>query len=298
MTQTDSENATFNQIMSDSVILGLLPKYNYRFTIVELTETAKEAIFLHSLGSEMSVFLSKTMMGALFLAEMTKNQQRVSIQWKDETKKSALAYSDRYGRMKAVGYADTHEDGDIRNEFILGQGIMKVIRWELDGEFYQSYTNLIEDTFEFNFQKYLTESEQVRAIVGMEVNPFLFPGNAFFAKGLFLEALPDATEDDFISLTKLIQPLLKKELFWLQSPKDIHSQLQSILQSPLEILSEESPSFTCDCSKPKVSDIIASLGRVEAQSILDEMNQIEITCEFCKTAYQFDASDMDKLFPE
>lgn len=298
MTQTDSENTTFNQIMSDSVILGISKKHNYRFTIVDLTETAKEAVFLHSLGGEMSVFLSKTMMGALFLAEMTKNQQRVSIQWKDENNKSALAYSDRYGKMKSVGYSDTHADGDIRNEFILGQGIMKVIRWEMDGEFYQSYTNLIEDTFEFNFQKYLTESEQIKAIVGMEVNPFLFPGDDFWVKGLMFEALPEATEEDFHFLTNHIQPLLKKELFWLQDIEAIHAQLEREIQSELIKLNTETPVFQCDCSKPKVSDIIASLGKVEAQSILDEVGKIEITCEFCKTAYQFNEMDMIKLFPE
>lgn len=138
------------------------------------------------------------MMGALFLAEMTKNQQKVSIQWKDESNKQALAYSDRYGKMKSVAYSAGHEDGDIRNEFILGQGIMKVIRWDYESDTYQSYTNLIEDTFEANFIKYLTESEQIKAIVGMDVIPFDFPGNDFSAKGIFFEALPDATEESFV----------------------------------------------------------------------------------------------------
>ncbi|MDF3821570.1 Hsp33 family molecular chaperone HslO [Leptospira sp. 96542] len=284
--------------MSDKVILGISDTHHYRFSIASIAETAKETIFLHSLSQEMSVFMAKTMLGALFLAEMTKNKQRVSIQWKDETNKSALAYSDRYGKMKAVGYASPHEKGDIRNDFILGQGIMKVIRWEVDGDFYQSYTNLVEDTFEFNFLKYLTESEQIKAIVGMDVTPFDFPGDDFTTKGFIFEALPDATYEDYLYLSKQIQPLIQKEKFWELDIEDMFNELENAIGSKLTILNNESPEFLCDCSRHKVADIIASLGKTEANSILDEVGQIEITCEFCKTGYQFLPDEVEKFFPE
>ncbi|XDD46532.1 Hsp33 family molecular chaperone HslO [Leptospira sp. WS39.C2] len=284
--------------MSDQVILGISNTHHYRFTIVNLTETAKEPMFLHSLNKEMSVFLSKTMMGALFLAEMTKNQQKVSIQWKDESNKQALAYSDRYGKMKSVAYTSSHEEGDIRNEFILGQGIMKVIRWDYESDTYQSYTNLIEDTFEANFIKYLTESEQIRAIVGMDVVPFDFPGNDFAAKGVFFEALPDATEESFVFLRNKINSLTTKEAFWNLNIDEMLKSIEAEIDSPLEVLSKETPEFLCDCSRHKVADIIASLGEKEANSIIDEMGKIEITCEFCRTAYQFDSFDVEKFFKQ
>lgn len=284
--------------MSDQVILGISNTHHYRFTIVNLTETAKEPMFLHSLNKEMSVFLSKTMMGALFLAEMTKNQQKVSIQWKDESNKQALAYSDRYGKMKSVAYSASHEDGDIRNEFILGQGIMKVIRWDYESDTYQSYTNLIEDTFEANFIKYLTESEQIKAMVGMEVVPFDFPGNDFSAKGIFFEALPDATNESFVFFQTKLNSLIVKESFWTLTIEKMLETLELEIGSPLEVLSKEIPEFLCDCSRHKVADIIASLGEQEANSIIDEMGKIEITCEFCRTAYQFDSFDVEKFFKQ
>ncbi|TGN20342.1 Hsp33 family molecular chaperone HslO [Leptospira idonii] len=282
--------------MTDTVILGILPEYHFRFSIVDLTETAKEVALLHELNSDMSVFLSKTMMGALFLAEMTKNQQRVSIQWKDETNKSALAYSDRYGKMKAVGYGAELEKGDIRNEFILGQGIMKVIRWEVESDFYQSYTNLVEDTFEFNFLKYLTESEQVRAIVGMDVNPLFQTDSEFKAKAIMFQALPEAAESDYKYLSEKINPVIAKESFWDLSIEEMKSELTIAIASELVVLSTEEPEFLCDCSRFKVSEIILSLGRIEADSIVDEVGQVEITCEFCKKAYQFNKEEVEHLF--
>ncbi|MDZ4725120.1 MAG: Hsp33 family molecular chaperone HslO [Leptospira sp.] len=284
--------------MTDQVILGIVPQNHFRFSIAELTNTANDITTLHNLNREMSVFLSKTMLGALFLAEMTKNQQRVSIQWKDETNKSALAYSDRYGRIKAVAYGDMLEEGDIRNEFILGQGIMKVIRWQYDSDFYQSFTNLIEDTFEFNFLKYLGESEQVRSIVGMDVeNKTLQPINNR-VKGVMFEALPEATDEDFDFIKSKIEPLFQKELFWNQSLEEMKTELSIALASELIVLSTEEPAFICDCSRFKVSEIILSLGRIEADSIVDEFGQVEITCEFCKKAYQFNQEDVATLFQD
>ncbi len=286
----------FNQIMTDQVILGIVPNNHFRFSLADLTNTAREIIHLHELNREMAVFLSKTMLGALFLAEMTKNQQRVSIQWKDETNKSALAYSDRYGRMKAVAYGDKLEEGDIRNEFILGQGIMKVIRWQYDSDFYQSYTNLVEDTFEFNFLKYLTESEQVKSIVGMDVESTDRNPDHFRVKGVMFEALPEATEEDFKYLKNRIDPVILKENFWILSLEEMRSELMIALESDLLILSTEEPAFICDCSRFKVSEIILSLGKIEANSIVEEVGQVEITCEFCKKAYQFNLEDVETLF--
>jgi molecular chaperone Hsp33 len=284
--------------MADQVILGIHPQNHFRFSIAEISNTASEISKLHQLNQEMSVFLSKTMLGALFLAEMTKNQQRVSIQWKDDNDKSALAYSDRYGRMKAVAYGDRLEEGDIRNEFILGQGIMKVIRWQYDSDFYQSYTNLIEDTFETNFLKYLGESEQVKSIVGMDVETQKDVVSSLRVKGVMFEALPEATEEDIVFIKKNIEPLLKKESFWNLSAEEMRSELMIALSSELLVLSTEEPAFICDCSRFKVSEIILSLGRIEADSILDELGQIEITCEFCKTAYQYNQEDVQVLFKD
>ncbi len=282
--------------MTDQVILGIVPNHHFRFSIADLTNTARDIIHLHELNREMAVFLSKTMLGALFLAEMTKNQQRVSIQWKDENNKSALAYSDRYGRMKAVAYGDRLEEGDIRNEFILGQGIMKVIRWQYDSDFYQSYTNLVEDTFEFNFLKYLTESEQVKSIVGMDVESNDRNPDHFRVKGIMFEALPEATQEDYLFLKNRIEPIIQKENFWKLTLEEMRSEFMISLASELVVLAIEEPSFICDCSRFKVSEIILSLGKIEASSIIDEVGQVEITCEFCKKSYQFNSEDISTLF--
>jgi molecular chaperone Hsp33 len=42
--------------------------------------------------------------------------------------------------------------------------------------------------------------------------------------------------------------------------------------------------------------MLRSLGRGEADSILAERGNIEITCDFCNARYAFDAVDVGQLF--
>ena len=56
------------------------------------------------------------------------------------------------------------------------------------------------------------------------------------------------------------------------------------------------PRFSCSCSRAKVSAMIVGLGAPEAQSIIAERGQIEVSCEFCGVQYRFDAIDAAQLF--
>ena len=56
------------------------------------------------------------------------------------------------------------------------------------------------------------------------------------------------------------------------------------------------PRFACSCSRERVGKMIVGLGRAEAESILSERVDIEVTCEFCGMQYRFDAVDAAQLF--
>lgn len=56
------------------------------------------------------------------------------------------------------------------------------------------------------------------------------------------------------------------------------------------------PRFACSCSRERVGRMIVGLGRAEAESILSERADIEVTCEFCSMQYRFDAVDAAQLF--
>jgi molecular chaperone Hsp33 len=56
------------------------------------------------------------------------------------------------------------------------------------------------------------------------------------------------------------------------------------------------PGFACRCSRERVGQMLAGLGREEADSILAERGDVEIGCDFCGRQYHFDPVDVGELF--
>jgi molecular chaperone Hsp33 len=49
--------------------------------------------------------------------------------------------------------------------------------------------------------------------------------------------------------------------------------------------------FRCSCNKTKVGNMLRLLGAIEIESILAELDKIEVNCDFCNKRYTFDAID-------
>lgn len=64
------------------------------------------------------------------------------------------------------------------------------------------------------------------------------------------------------------------------------------------LVGETAPRFVCSCSRERVGRMIVSLGREEAESILSERNDIEVSCEFCGVQHRFDPVDAAQLFTD
>ena len=56
--------------------------------------------------------------------------------------------------------------------------------------------------------------------------------------------------------------------------------------------------FQCTCSRERVSGILRSLGEREVRELLAERGSVEVRCEFCNRAWQYDAVDVESLFVE
>lgn len=53
--------------------------------------------------------------------------------------------------------------------------------------------------------------------------------------------------------------------------------------------------FSCRCSRERVISMLRSLGADELRSILAERGNVEVRCDFCNRAYQFDAVDVEHM---
>lgn len=78
---------------------------------------------------------------------------------------------------------------------------------------------------------------------------------------------------------------LLRRLFW-----------EDLQDRGLRVFEPLTPSFHCSCSRPKVANMLQSLGQDEIESIIEERGNVEIHCDFCGQRYEFDPVDCAQLF--
>ncbi|MBN9404551.1 MAG: Hsp33 family molecular chaperone HslO [Burkholderiales bacterium] len=155
-------------------------------------------------------------------------------------------------------------------------------------------------------EQYMRQSEQLDTTLVLAADDTR-------AAGLLLQRLPvqgqhnlgqsqvareEGEQDDaFERLSLLARSLKREELLQL----DADTILRRLFwQEPLQRFEPRQgasgPRFACSCSRERVGAMLKGLGRDEAESILREQGQVEVSCDFCGQQERFDAVDVGRLF--
>ena len=158
-------------------------------------------------------------------------------------------------------------------------------------------------------EHYMLQSEQLDTTLVLAANDQV-------AAGLLIQRLPmqgsgnlagsmvSQENEDEIGLNEhynriaiLASSLKRDELLTLDVDTILHRlfwEEQITRFEPLQ--GDTAPRFACSCSRERVGKMIVGVGREEAESILAERADIEVTCEFCGVQYRFDPVDAAQLF--
>ena len=158
-------------------------------------------------------------------------------------------------------------------------------------------------------QHYMLQSEQLdttlvlaaddKVAAGLLIQRLPLQGSGNLAGGQHAKLDEDeiGLNEDYNRIAMLASSLKREELLTL----DVDTILRRLFWEesltrfePLD--AERGPRFSCNCGRAKVGAMIVSLGAEEAESILAEQGQIEVSCEFCGVQYRFDAIDAAQLF--
>jgi molecular chaperone Hsp33 len=81
-----------------------------------------------------------------------------------------------------------------------------------------------------------------------------------------------------------------------KSPEQV---LEQIFQGiPFDFLLQHDLSFECGCSKERVERALITLGRDEIATILENLGQADVRCEFCLQSYHLSGRDLRGLLDE
>jgi len=117
------------------------------------------------------------------------------------------------------------------------------------------------------------------------------------ACGMILQALPFTTSRQIDDLMDKISNMnIEQSKIFAGSIDESLKLMENMLETKADVLETGIPEFYCGCSLDKIKGVIASIGKEEAFSILEERGSIEMICEFCMEKYTLDAEEVKLLF--
>lgn len=176
----------------------------------------------------------------------------------------------------------------------IGVGILSVIKDLGLKDPYVGQVELISGEIAEDLTYYFATSEQVPSAVALGV--LMNKDNTVrCAGGFIIQVLPGADGDILDKLEERLKdlPSFTTMLDEGKTPEDI---LNIILgDMDLKIMEKLPTQFKCNCDKKRVEKVIISLGKQELDNIIADNEPIEVKCQFCNKAYEFDTEELKIL---
>lgn len=270
----------------------------FAITSKELTEQARQ---YHNTSPVMSAALGRLLSAGAMMGVMMKGEDDLlTLQiMSDGPAKGLVVTADAVGNVK--GYAQVPDVelpanamGKLDVGGAVGPGILRVIKDMGLKEPYVGTTQLQTGEIAEDLTYYFASSEQVPSSVGLGV---LVDTDCSIrqAGGFILQLMPQA-EDEVIEK-------LEQNISGLSSVTDMlergfapEQMLEELLAGmDMEIVERIPAHYTCNCSKERIARALASIPKKDLQSIVDDQEPIEVKCQFCNTAYQFEVDELKEF---
>lgn len=290
----------------DKLIHGLAADATVRVMAAITTETVREAVRRHQTSPTASVALGRVLTGTLLLGSSLKEFDRLTVKVEAEGEIEGII-AETLSEGKVRGYvknpiADLPQksDGSFDVAGVVGKGMFYVIRESgfeigLHREPYIGSVPIESGEIAEDFADYLMKSEQLPSAVLLSV--LLQPEEPYVrcAGGVMIQILPTANPNIAVMIedTILHAPRLTDEIKNGATAEDLLKMTLGIID--YEILGEKEVRFECNCSFDRAVQLIASLGKTEVESMLEEDNGATMTCGFCNETYRLNEDDLRKM---
>jgi molecular chaperone Hsp33 len=286
--------------MTDHIIRAVSTAGGIRVLVCSASALAREVCALQAASATASIALGRGLAGGALMGGLLKPGQRVALKFEGNGPLQKLiieADSDGAVRGSAGNPAAEAEplNGRWNVPGLLGRaGFLTVSRDLGLGRapylgMVQLHTSEIGDDLAF----YLTDSEQVPSAVGLGAS-LDESGRITACGGFLVQTLPkvDNTEIDTILANIAVLPPLST-LLQEGGPALIMERLFALV--PYTLLETRDIFFRCGCGREKVERALLSFAPVELRDMAVREKGTEVTCEFCRKIYRFDADELDRL---
>ncbi len=290
--------------MSDGDLLQrfLFERYPVRGHIVHLDASWRAATEHHDYPAAVGGALGEALAATALLAGSMKFEGQLSLQLQGPGPVHLLlAQCTHRHAIRGVARHQGEPSADAGLPALFGDGRLAVtIEQERRRDRYQGVVPLDQPRLSDCLERYFERSEQVPTRM-------VLAASGERAAGLLLQRIavghgsaedPDPravaeADDAWRRIGMLAATLQPAELLTLPSQQLLQ---RLFAEDDLRLFDGEPVWFQCSCSRERVEAILRSLGRAEADDILQEQGAVEVRCEFCNRGYRFDAVDVAAVF--
>ena len=297
------------------VLIAMDKSGSFRVHLTITTDMCREAAHIHNTTPVATAGLGRVLTGTALMSTMLgEPDNKLTVQFKgDGPARQILACANGNGDIK--GYiADPNVDLPLKNGKLdvggsLGIGELTVIRDMGLGEPYSGTIALVSGEIAEDLAAYYFISEQMNTSValGVKVGEDL---DVLVAAGMFVQMLPGAEEGAVDALEKLLgemEPItmVAEKALLRSAGKTEEGVLEEMLAGIFESLPEEyalhivgsrDVRWRCDCSRERMKNALATIGRDDLREIIDEDGRAELCCNFCDTKYEFGREELEEIY--
>ncbi len=288
--------------MKDYIVRATAAGGQIRAFAATTRNLVEEARSRHNTSPVATAALGRLMTGGVMMGIMMKgDKDLLTLQIRgDGPIQGITVTADSKGTVK--GYVENpmvlipaNSIGKLDVRGAVGQGTLTVIRDLGLKEPYVGTIDLPSGEIAEDLTYYFAASEQVPSTCGLGVLMNREDATVKQAGGFIIQLMPGTEEEVIAKLEKNLTGIksVTSMLNEGDTPEMILNRLLGNMD--LEILETIPASFSCSCSRERVSRALISVGKKDLQSLIDEGQPVELKCHFCNEAYTFSVEDLKEM---
>ncbi len=146
-----------------------------------------------------------------------------------------------------------------------------------------------------DFANYFATSQQQPCALTLGVG-LTSEGSCRAGGGVLIEVLPNCNEQLLYDIETIVYAMDEMSYQFIDnSATDVINRFFGKYGDLLVYSEQSTCQYQCNCSTERIDRVIASIGKAEAQSIIDDNGSIEVQCHFCDMVYTYGQDDIDRI---
>ena len=286
--------------MKDYIVRATAANGQVRAFAAITREIVEEARQHHGTSPVATAALGRLLTAGTMMGSMMKNEtDMLTLQVRGDGPIGGITVTaDSKGDVK--GYVENPDvmlppkNGKLDVGGAVGIGLLQVIKDMGLKEPYSGQTILVSSEIAEDLTYYFANSEQVPSSVGLGV--LMEKDNTVKTAGGFIIQMMPFAEDATISQIEENLKLVTSVTELLDKGYTPEQLLEELLGNVgLEITDTMPTRFYCNCSKERVEQAVASVGKKDIQEMINDGKPIEVKCHFCNTAYYYSVEELKNI---